>query len=156
MTNKESVLGVVGETIRDLLPLVNEGFNWNIIKERYDEHPEGTAMSIHLTDGSGEDVVEEVVLGITEGPEIVVLDRLTPEWKYIGAIVTYQDYGFRILDVDDDMTPDKARYQHAGVSIHPADGESRERVWLVISNVLDIMLETLIYKRQMAAEQTGD
>jgi hypothetical protein len=152
MTENTTTLGIVGQTMKDLLPRVNAGFNWSIIRERYDESPVGTAMSVHLTDESGEESIEQVMLGIVEGPRIVILDELTPEWEYIGAIVTYQDYGLRILDVDDPMTPDKARYQHGGVSIHPADGESRERVWLVTSNVLDIMLETLVWQQQQAAD----
>jgi len=148
MTETETTIGIVGQTIKDLLPTVNQGFNWDIITEQYDESPVGTAMSVHLTDETGEDAIEQVMLGIADGPRIVILEELTPEWDYIGAIVTYQDYGLRILDVDDPMTPDRARYQHGGVTIHPAEDESRERVWLVTSNVLDIMLESLIYDRK--------
>lgn len=154
MSENNDGLGIVGQTIKDLLPTVNQGFNWEIIEERYDEEPVGTAMSLHFTDESGEDAVEEVMLGIAEGPEIVVLGGDAQGWDYIGAIVTYQDYGLRILDVDDPMTPDKARYQHGGVTIHPAEGESRERVWLVTSNVLDIMLESLIYEKQEQQQAT--
>jgi len=150
MTDNQTQLGMVGETIRDLLPTVNRGFNWEIIEERYDENPVGTAMSIHFTEESGEEAVEEVYLGIGEGPQIAILPELEPGWDYIGAIVTYQDFGLRILDVNDPMTPDKARYQHAGVTIHPHEDESRERVWLVISNVLDIMLDSLIWEQQQA------
>ena len=156
MSGNKTNLGIVGQTIQDLLPTVNEGFNWDIIENQYDENPVGTAMSLHLTDESGGEPVEEVMLGISEGPRVVVLEELTDQWDYIGAIVTYQDYGLRILDVDDEMTPDKARYQHGGVTIHPAEDESRERVWLVISNVLDIMLESLIYKQQEAAASAED
>jgi len=148
MTETETTIGIVGQTIKDLLPTVNQGFNWDIITEQYDESPVGTAMSVHLTDETGEDAIEQVMLGIADGPRIVILEELTPEWDYIGAIVTYQDYGLRILDVDDPMTPDRARYQHGGVTIHPAEDESRERVWLVTSNVLDIMLESLVWRQQ--------
>lgn len=152
MSETETTLGIVGQTIKDLLPLVNQGFNWSIIEERYDEAPVGTAMSVHLTDQSGEEAIEQVMLGIAEGPRIVILEQLQPKWDYIGAIVTYQDYGLRILDVDDPMTPDKARYQHGGVTMHPAEDESRERVWLVTSNVLNIMLETLVWQQQQAGD----
>lgn len=148
MSAPETDIGIVGQTIKDLLPTVNQGFNWDIITERYDEDPVGTAMSLHFTGEKGEEAIEEVMLGISEGPRIVILEELTPKWDYIGAIVTYQDYGLRILDVDDPMTPDRARYQHGGVTIHPAEDESRERVWLVTSNVLDIMLESLVWKQQ--------
>lgn len=148
MSEHTTTGGIVTQTITDLLDTVNAGFNWNIIEERYDENPVGTAMSLHFTDESGEEAVEEVTLGIAEGPKIVVLGQLTDEWDYIGAIVTYQDFGLRMLDPDDPMTPDRARYQHAGVTIHPGEGKSRERTWLVVSNVLDIMLESVIYEAQ--------
>lgn len=156
MSADDTELGLVAQTIRDLLPAVNKGFNWEIIENRYDEDPVGTAMSLHFTDESGENAVEEVVLGIAEGPRIVFLNGLTDEWDYIGAIVTYQNYGIRMLDPDDAMTPKRARYQHGGITIHPSGNESRERVWLVVSNVLDIMLETVIYQQQNGAEADPD
>lgn len=148
MSNTQQGLGMVGRAIEDLLPVVNQGFNWNIIKERYDEDPVGTAMSLHLTDESGEDSIEDVFLGIATGPQIVMLSEISDDWDYIGAVVTYQDYGLRILDPDDEMTPDKARYQHAGVTIEPGEGKSRERTWLVVSNVLDILLETVVWQQK--------
>lgn len=152
MNQYETELGLVGGTVRDLLPTVNRGFNWDIIRDRYDESPVGTAMSIYFTDEDGGEPVEKVHLAITDGPEIVVLQQLDDRWDYIGAIVTYQDFGLRILDPEDPMTPDRARYQHAGVTIQPAEGESRERVWLVVSNVLEIMLESIIYEQQRDGE----
>lgn len=155
MSGRETNIGLVGETVRDLLPTVNTGFDWDVIKSRYDNSPEGKAMSLHFTDDSGNNNVEDVHLGIAEGPEVVVLDKLTDEWDYIGAIVTYQDFGLRMLNPDDPMTPNRARFQHGGVSIHEADGESRERVWMVTSNVLDIMLESVIHEAKQRA-QGGD
>lgn len=145
MSGRETNIGLVGETVRDLLPTVNSGFDWEIIKKRYDSDPTGKAMSLHFTDKTGENNVEDVHLGIAEGPKIIVLDELTDDWHYLGAIVTYQDYGVRMLNPEDDMTPSRARFQHGGVSIHPAGDESRERVWMVTKNVLDIMLESVIY-----------
>lgn len=148
MNDGQSDIGIVGQTIKDLLPTVNAGFDWDIVRERYDENPVGTSMSLHFTGESGQEPVEEVYLGIAEGPEIVMLDGINDQWDYIGAIVTYQDYGLRMLDPDDPMTPDRARYQHGGVTIRPSQNESRERVWLVVSNVLEIMLESIIYEAQ--------
>jgi hypothetical protein len=150
MSQEQPDMGLVGQTIAGLLGTVNEGFDWDVIERRYDEDPVGTAMALHFTDEDGEDAV---LLGIADGPRIVMLDELTDEWEYIGAIVTYQRFGLRILDPIDDMTPDKARYQHRGVTIYPGEEESRERVWLVVSNVLDIMLETVIYKANQQAEE---
>lgn len=147
--------GIVTQTIIDLLPTVNAGFNWDIITERYDSDPTGTAMSLHFTDDSGAEPVEEVTLGIKEGPEIAVIEELTDDWNYIGAIVTYQDYGLRILDPDDPMDPDRARYAHGGVTIHPAEDKSKERTWLVVSNVLDIMLESVIYEQQQDGQDSA-
>jgi len=140
--------GAVEQIVRDLLPEVNEGFNWDLVTERYDSDPVGTAMTIHFTDEEGSDAVESVHLGISEGPEIVMLDELDPRWDYIGAIVTKQGVGLRILRPNDPMTPERARWQYRQVAIHPAEGESRERVWMVCSKVLDVMLETVIWRQQ--------
>lgn len=148
MSTQDSNIGIVGQTIADLLDTVNEGFNWDIIRERYDNDPVGTAMSLHFTDETGEEALEDVYLGIAEGPEIIVLPTVDDDWDYIGAVVTYQDYGIRLLDPEDEMTPDKARYQHGGVTIKPPENKSRERTWMVISNVLDIMLESIIYEKR--------
>lgn len=148
MSDTQTELGPVGKTIRDLLPIVNDGLDWEMVKTRYDSRPEGTAMSLHLTDESGDQKVEQVYLGIAPGPELVVLDHLSDEWDYIGAIVTYQKYGRKILDAGDPMTPDRARYTHGGVTVHPHGDESRERVWFVVKNVLDIMLESIVWAQQ--------
>lgn len=156
MSNTQPELGLVGQTISDLLPLVNEGFNWDIIENRYDEDPVGTAMSLHFTDETGQNSVEDVYLGIDSGPEIIILSELTDDWDYIGAVVTYQDFGTRILDPEDDMTPDRARYQHAGVTIRAPEEQSRERTWMVTSNVLDIMLESVIHDQQAGKVGGGD
>lgn len=158
MSENTTELGIVGSTIQDLLPTVNEGFNWDIIKKRYDSDPVGVAMSLHFTDEEGAEPIEEIYLGIGEGPRIVLIDELDETWDYLGAVVTYQDFGLRILDPDDDMTPDRARYQHSGITIHPAEDESKERTWMVISNVLDIMLESVIYQNNQpeAAAEGGD
>lgn len=155
MTGGGTNIGVVGQTVADLLPTVNEGFNWDIIKNRYDESPVGTAMSLHFTDETGEQSVEDIYLGISDGPEIVVLEEMDDSWDYIGAIITYQDFGMRLLDPDDPMTPDRARYQHGGVTIQASEGHSRERTWMVISNVLNIMLESLVYNRENKADGAG-
>jgi hypothetical protein len=146
--------GIVEMTVRDLLPTVNAGFNWEMVTQRYDPDPVGTALTIYFTDESGKEKIEEIHLGIAEGPELVVLDGLDPRWDFIGSIVTKQDIGIRILDPDDDMDPDRARFHHGRVEIHPAEGEGRERVWLVCSQVLDVMLESIIWKRQQ--EGGGD
>ncbi len=147
MSQSEPQIGIVGQTIKDLLPTVNEGFKWEIIENRYDEDPVGVAMSLHFTNEDGDEPIEEIYLGIGEGPRIVLLDTMDEEaWDYLGAVVTYQDYGIRILDPDDPMTPDRARYQHSGITIHPAAEQSKERTWMVISNVLDIMLESVVYQ----------
>jgi hypothetical protein len=53
------------------------------------------------------------------------------------------------------MDPDRARYQHAGVTIHPGPDKSRERTWLVVSNVLDIMLDSVVYQKNNADAQAG-
>lgn len=156
MSQQQSGIGIVGQTVKDLLPMVNEGFNWEIIENRYDETPVGTAMSLHFTEESGDDSVEDLYLGIAEGPRIVTLDGIGDEWDYIGAVVTYQDFGIRILDPDDEMTPDRARYQYGGVTINPAEGHSRERTWMVISNVLDIMLESVIHKEKQQSNGGDD
>ncbi len=101
MSPRQTTGGIVTDTIKDLLPTVNAGFNWDIVRERYDRNPEGTAMSLHFTDDSGEEPVEEVLLGIADGPKLVVLDEYTEEWDYLGAIVMYQKHGIRILDPDE-------------------------------------------------------
>lgn len=154
----EPQLGLVGQTIADLLDTVNAGFNWEIIEKRYDENPVGTAMSLHFTDESGSESIEDIYLGIAEGPQIVILPGVDDQWDYLGAIITYQDFGLRMLDPDDEMTPDRARYQHGGVTIEPGEGKSRERTWMVVSNVLDIMLESVIYEnsKQDAQEYVSD
>lgn len=144
---QESTL--VTDTIRGLLPVINSGFDTTELTERYDANPERTAMSIHFTDADGERAIERIVLGLDDDLEVTILDGIPDGWRNIGAIVTYQDYGLRILDPDDDMTPQRARYQHAGVRIEPADGEHRERVWLVISSMLEVILESIIYKQQL-------
>lgn len=146
MTEQTTTMGFVGETIKELLPAVNNGFDWDFIKDHYDEEPVGTAMSLHFTDEEGEETAEELYLGIAEGPQIIVLDQLTADWDYLGAIVTRQESGARILDPKDPMTPDRARYTHRDVAIQPSEAESRERVWMVVSNVLEAMLESLIYQ----------
>lgn len=154
MSGEAAQQGVVAQTVADLLDTVNEGFNWDVIYERYDSQPVGTSMSLHFTDEAGETVIEQVHLGIAEGPRLVVLDEIGDRWDHLGDIVTYQSFGLRILDPDDPMTAEKARYQHGGVSIHPAGGEIKERVWLVTSKVLDVMLETIIHrKEQMGGEE---
>lgn len=147
MSTNQTQLGIVGQTIKDLLPIVNSGFNWDIIEKRYDENPVGLVMSLHFTTEQGDEPVEEIYLAITEGPEIEVLQQVDSSADYLGAVVTYQDFGLRILDPDDEMTPDRARYQHKGITIHPAEGVSKERTWMVISNVLDIMLESVLYQQ---------
>lgn len=145
-------LGLVGNTIADLLGPVNDGFNWEIVRQKYDPNPAGTALSIHFTDESGENNVETVHLGIAEGPELVILNGIDEDWDRIGSIVTYQDFGLRILDPDDPMTPEKARYTHRGVDIHPGEGHSRERVWLVCREVLNVVLQTIVWQREEAAK----
>lgn len=145
MNNQTSKIGLVGGMIQDLLPMVNRGFDWEIIKQRYDNSPEGTAMSLHLTDEQGQEPMEEIYLGLGEGPRIVILDELTDEWDYIGAVTMYQDAGAKILDPDNDLTPDMARYRDGEVRIDTPAEKSDERVWLVISNVLEIMLESFIH-----------
>jgi hypothetical protein len=152
MEDNETNIGLVGQTIKDLLPTVNEGFNWEIVKRRYDSDPVGTAMSLYFTEELGKDPEEQVHLGIADGPEIVVLDAVDEEWDHIGSVVTYQDYGMKILDPDHPMDPTTARYQHAGVAIHPTGDESRERVWMVVSNVLEIILESVIHAQKTQAE----
>ena len=137
-----------------MLPAANEGFNTDLLTERYDENPERTAMSVHFTDGPGGDELEKVALGVNDDLELEMLGTIPETYQYIGAVVTYQDYGMQILDPDHPMTPDRARYQHGGVKILPAEGESRERTWLVISNVMDIILESAIYQ-QNSADDTG-
>jgi len=151
MTDDHNTIGIVGETIKDLLPIVNSGFNWDIIERLYDDQPVGTAMSLHFTDESGEQSVEDIYLAIEEGPAIAVTPTITDSHDYIGAVIMYQDYGLRILDPDDPMTPDRARYHHRGVTIQAAEGKSRERTWMVISNVLDVMLESVIYRADSVA-----
>lgn len=149
-------LGIVGNAIKELLPTVNEGFNWDVVKERYDEDPVGLAMGLFFTDESGAEPVEQVYVGIDSGPEIVLIDQLDTTWEYIGSVVTYQDYGLRILDPDDEMTPHRARVQYGGVDIHPENDHSRERVWYVTSNVLEVMLESVIYEQRSAdAQEAG-
>jgi len=145
MNEQTSKIGLVGGMVQDLLPMVNRGFDWDIIKQRYDNAPEGTAMSLHLTDEEGQEPMEEIYLGLADGPQIVILDRLTEEWDYIGAVTMYQDAGARILDPDNDLTPDMARYRDGEVRIDTPPEKSDERVWLVISNVLEIMLESFIH-----------
>lgn len=156
MSQSHDDLGLVGQTIKDLLGTVNDGFNWDIIENRYDENPVGTAMSLHFTDESGGEALEDIYLGIAPGPQIVLLPGVDDQWDYIGAVVTYQDYGLRLLDPDDDMTPDKARYQEGGVTIHSPEGKIRERTWMVVSNVLDIMLESVIYEQQRGEAEVSD
>lgn len=148
MTEDRNNIQIVGQTIQDLLPVVNAGFNWSLIERLYDDQPVGTAMSLHFTDETGEESVEDLYLAIEDGPSVAVVPNVTEAHDYIGAVVMYQDYGLRMLDPDDPMTPDRARYHHRGVTIQPAEGKSRERTWMVISNVLDVMLESVIYKQE--------
>ena len=156
MSQGRSKLGFVGTTIQDLLPRVNEGFNWGLIKERYDNHPEGTAMSLHLTGDRGQEPIEEIYMGLAEGPRIVILDQLTDDWDYIGAVTMYQDSGAAILNPDNELTPDMARYRDGTVDIATPEGKSSERVWMVVSNVLDIMLNSLIHNGGIVdGEETG-
>lgn len=156
MSQQEPELGLVGTTVKDLLPTVNEGFNWDLLKRRYDSNPAGSAMSLHFTAEDGEESLEDVYLGIAEGPRLVVLPGVTEDWDYLGAIITYQDYGMRMLDPEDSMTPDRARYQHGGVTIQPAEEKSRERLWLVTSKVLDIMLESVVHNNEAADAEVSD
>jgi hypothetical protein len=151
MTENRNNIDIVGQTIQDLLPVVNAGFNWDIIERLYDDQPVGTAMSLHFTDESGENSIEDLYLAIEEGPSVALVPTVTEEHDYIGAVIMYQDYGLRMLDPDDPMTPDRARYHHRGVTIQAAEGKSRERTWMVISNVLEVMLESVIYKQQQPA-----
>lgn len=150
----KSELGVVGGAIAELLGTVNEGFDWDVVTERYDEDPTGMAMGLFFTNEEGDEPVEQVYVGVSSGPEIVLIEELDASWEYIGSVVTYQDYGLRILDPDDEMDPKRARYQYGGVDIHPESGHSRERVWMVTSNVLDAMLESIIWK-QKSGEKVG-
>lgn len=152
MSESTAERGIVAGAIADMLPTVNEGFNTDLLTERYDENPERTAMSVHFTDESGDDELEKVALGVNDDLELEMLERIPESYRYIGAVVTYQAYGLDILDPDHPMTPDRARYQHEGVKILPAEGESRERTWLVISNVLDIILASAIHKQETDAE----
>ena len=145
MSPRQTTGGIVTDTIKDLLPTVNAGFNWDIVRKRYDRNPEGTAMSLHFTDDSGDEPVEEVLLGIADDPKLVVLDQYTDDWDYLGAIVMYQKHGIRILDPDDPMNADAARYQHGSVTIRPGEDKSRERTWMAVSKILDIMLESVIH-----------
>lgn len=148
MSETQDQPGLVEQTIRDLLPILNEGFNWELVTTRYDNDPTETALAIQFTDETGKEPVEQILLGVAEGPRITILDGVPEDYKYLGSIVTYQDYGLRILDPQDPMDPDRARYSHNGVNIEAAEGESRERLWLVGSNVLETMLESVIWKRQ--------
>lgn len=154
MSGEHEEPGVVGQTIKDLLPVLNEGFNWEIVTGRYDKDPTQTALTIEFTNEGGDKVVEHVTLGVMEGPEITILEEVPEHYKWMGAIVTYQDYGIRILDPNDDMTPDRARYTHRGVQIQPAEGESRERLWLVASSIMESMLESVVWKQQQAAQSS--
>lgn len=156
MSPRQTTGGIVTDTIKDLLGTVNAGFNWDIVRERYDRNPEGTAMSLHFTDDSGEEPVEEVLLGISDGPELIVLDEYTEEWDYLGAIVMYQKHGIRILDPDDPMNADKARYQEGSVTIQPGEGKSRERTWMAVSKILDIMLESVVHSNDGGDDGGGD
>lgn len=149
MTQVNNNIGIVGKTITDILPVVNEGFNWELVKERFDPDPVGKAMSLHFTEDDGKEPIEEIYLGIAQGeggePRLVVLDSLGPNWEYLGSVVTYQDYGLKILDPDNPMTADEARYAHGGVKIQAGEGQSREKTWMVVSKVLDIMLKSHVY-----------
>lgn len=147
MSESQEQMGMVERTIRDLLPTLNAGLNWEEILERYDANPSHTVMAIQFADKEGAEVKEQVLLGIKPGPEITVFDEVPEDYTFLGAIETYQDYGIRILDPDDDMTPATARYTMNGVTIRPVEGESKERLWLVGSNVLESMLQSIIWKQ---------
>lgn len=153
MSQPQPSTGPVTDMIVDLLPTVNEGFNWDVITERFDKDPVGTAMSLHFTTETGDEPEEELLLAITDGPEIEVVEEVTDAHDYIGALVMYQHIGLRILDADDRMDPVRARYQANAVTIHPGEGKSRERTWLVVSNVLQIILNTVIHTQDNSSAQ---
>jgi hypothetical protein len=135
----------VGSIVGGLLGEVNAGFNWDVVRERFDPDPVGKSITLHFLNEDGETLAEKVTLGVADGPELVLVgDDGDPRFENVGDVVTYQDYGLRVLDPDDNMTPEAARYQYNGVNIETAEGESRERVWLIASTILNIMLESII------------
>lgn len=159
MSEHETEIGIVGQTVKDILPMVNEGFNWEVVKNRFDPDPVGKAMSLHFTDEQGKEPVEKIHLGIAQGedgePELVFLENVGPEWGYLGVVTTYQDFGIKILDPNNPMDAERARYQHRGIKVSTPEGTSTERTWMVVSKVLDIMLESHVHK-QAEAKQGGD
>jgi hypothetical protein len=148
MSKTEDQPGVVEQTIKDLLPVLNAGFDWERVKQFYDKHPEGTAITLQFKDKGGENTIEEITMVVNDGPEIAITDAVPEDYNWLGVIATYQDYGLKILDPEHPMGPDEARYTHRGVTIHPAEEESRERLWLVGSGVLESMLESVIWKQE--------
>ena len=144
MSEQQPAAQNVTDIIEGLLPQVNAGFNWELVKERFDPDPAGKALTMHFLQDDGETLAEAVTIGVTEGPELVLTTEDDERFTKVGDIVTYQDYGLRVLDPDDPMTPQKARYQYNGVNIESIEGESRERVWLIGSTILEIMLDSVI------------
>lgn len=143
--------GIVGEIIQNILPKVNEYLDWEYIREHYDEDPTGVAMAVSFVESEDDDEPAETLLfGIAEGPEVILLNQLTPEWEYLGTVMTFQEYGVKIFTPDDEMTPHKARYQYGGVDIYPAEGHSRTRLWYVGSEVLTMVMNTLEYEANNA------
>jgi hypothetical protein len=155
MSETQDQPGVVEQTIKELLPTLNAGFEWERVKQFYDKHPEHTAITLQFKNKSGEKTVEEITLVVDDGPEIAITNTVPEEYKWLGVIATYQDYGLKILDPEHPMGPDEARYTHRGVTIHPAEDESRERLWLVGSGVLESMLESVIWKQEQEQEQAN-
>lgn len=154
MSGQQAAASNVTDIIEALLPKVNAGFNWDVVQDRFDPDPTGKSLTMHFLAEDGETLAEAITLGVHDknaddstsdiDPELIITTEDDDRFEKVGDIVTFQDYGLRVLDPDDPMTPQKARYQYNGVNIESIEGESRERVWLIGSTILEIMLDSII------------
>lgn len=153
MSSQQSEPKLVAQTVKGLLPRVNQRLDWEYIRRKFDPEPEGTALSFHFSDDSGEGYVEELTLAVNSEPRIVMLDEADDSWEYLGAIATFHETGLRCLNPDDELTVERAYYQHGDIDIHPVEGQSRGALWLIGKSIFEIVLE--IAKGKQAEEDNG-
>lgn len=130
-------LGIVGSLVNELLPMVS--VDWDEIKARSDPQPEGKALSIVLLTNSG-DPIEEFTLAVDDKPSIVLVDSADEEWDRKGHLVAYQETALRILDPEDEMTPQRARYQYANIKVFPKNDSSRELIWIIAQKICENLI----------------
>lgn len=130
-------LGPVGSIIETLLPHVNR----SIDKERFQDQ-QNKALRFTLLDKSGNPVERFPLAVENDSISLTMVDHTNSELEWYGDVVLQQESGLKLLDPEDSMSPDRARYQYKQLTVFPKENNSRKIAWLFCSALLDSLSTT--------------